>query len=306
MAYTAPDIKDRMAIGDNQFIMSDAGGGKILLTPAPDEVAEAGTDINKALLQPLCDTVQQIDTQTVPTVNKLLPYNLYYWLFRGISGYYSEVQTLAWNSAGTSESIVGFDERIEVIYLFKQSNNGDVNSCTVQYSSSVKINQANGSVSLVSPRTATFEYSYASGSAVQDEIDKTLTGKFVSGLRPGTEKIFYVPIGSAVDYVTSSEKDYTGYSWTTTTVGGSSSYGDNIMLVSSKYNSTNTDWGVISSTEPDTYPASGTVDGTEYIKLGRIDEAFLNYARNNPSAFQNIIASYEARISALEAAIAGI
>lgn len=305
MAYEAPDIKDRVAIGDNQFIMSDAGGGKILLTPAPDEVVEAGTDINKALLQPLCDAVEKIDTETVPAVNKLLPYNLYYWLSRGISGYYSEVQTLAWNSAGTSESIVGFGKRTDVIYLFKQSNNGDVNSCTVQYSSSVKISQTNGSVSLVSPRTATFEYSYASGSAVRDEIDKTLTGKFVSGLRPGTGKIFYLPIGSAVDYVTSSEKDYTGYSWTTTTVGGSSSYGDNIMLVSSKYNSTNTPWGYISSTEPDTYPTSGTVDGTEYIKLGRIDEAFLNYAVKNPTAFQNI-ATFEARLSALESAISGI
>lgn len=306
MAYVAPDFKDRIAIGDNKYTMTDAGGGKILLTPAPDEVTEAGTDIDKAIMQPLCDTVEAIDNQTVPAVTQLLPYNLYYWLSRGISGYYSEVQTLAWNSAGTSESIVGFDKRIDVIYLFEQSSNGDVNSCTVQYSSSVKINQTNGSVSLVSPRTATFEYSYASGSTVRDEIDKTLTGKFVSGLRPGTGKIFYVPIGSAVDYVTSSEKDYTGYSWTTTTVGGSSSYGDNIMLVSSKYNSTNTPWGYISSTEPDTYPASGTVDGTEYIKLGRIDEAFLNYAQNNPSAFQSIVASYEARISALESAISGI
>ena len=78
------------------------------------------------------------------------------------------------------------------------------------------------------------------------------------------------------------------------------------MLVTSKYNSTNTPWGVISSTEPDTYPLSGTVDGTEYLKLGRIDEAFLNYAVNNPSAFKDLVASYEARISALEAAIAGI
>lgn len=304
MAYEAPDIKDRVAIGDNQFIMSDAGGGKILLTPAPDEVVEAGTDINKALLQPLCDTVARIDNLTVPEVNKLIPYNQYYWLSRGISGYYSEVQTLAWDGSDYS-SLVGFDNRIDIIWFFRQSSSGDENTCTVKYSSSINVNSSTGAITLVSPSSKTFVYQY--GSSVRDDITKTLAGKFVTGLRPSTSKIFYVTPSSDVDYITSSSGyAYTGYSWETQTVGEPNGYGDRIMQISSKYNSTNSPWGYISSTEPDTYPASGTVDGTEYIKLGRIDEAFLNYARNNPSAFQNIIASYEARISALEAAIAGI
>lgn len=48
-------IKDRIAVGDDIFTVTDLGGGKIKLTPAPQEVAEAGTDVNAALLQPLED-----------------------------------------------------------------------------------------------------------------------------------------------------------------------------------------------------------------------------------------------------------
>lgn len=57
MAYVSRDIKDRIAVGDNIFYMEDAGDGKIMLTPAPTEVIEVGTDINKALLQPIEDRV---------------------------------------------------------------------------------------------------------------------------------------------------------------------------------------------------------------------------------------------------------
>lgn len=48
-------IKDRIAVGDDIFTVTDLGGGKIKLAPAPQEVSEAGTDVNAALLQPLED-----------------------------------------------------------------------------------------------------------------------------------------------------------------------------------------------------------------------------------------------------------
>ncbi len=57
MAYVAREIKDRVAIGDNCFYMEQLGDGRIRLTPAPDSVTEEGTDINKALLQPIEDNV---------------------------------------------------------------------------------------------------------------------------------------------------------------------------------------------------------------------------------------------------------
>ena len=57
MAYVAREIKDRIAIGDNCFYMEQLEDGRIRLTPAPDSVTEVGTDINKALLQPIEDNV---------------------------------------------------------------------------------------------------------------------------------------------------------------------------------------------------------------------------------------------------------
>ena len=57
MAYVAREIKDRVAIGDNCFYMEQLGDGRVMLIPAPDSVTEVGTDINKALLQPIEDNV---------------------------------------------------------------------------------------------------------------------------------------------------------------------------------------------------------------------------------------------------------
>lgn len=50
-AYVARDIKDRIAIGDDCFKMEKLEDGRVKLTPAPDSIAEAGTDVNRALLQ---------------------------------------------------------------------------------------------------------------------------------------------------------------------------------------------------------------------------------------------------------------
>lgn len=55
MAYVSREIKDRVAIGDNCFYMEELEDGRIMLTPAPDSITETGTDINKALLQPIED-----------------------------------------------------------------------------------------------------------------------------------------------------------------------------------------------------------------------------------------------------------
>ncbi len=57
MAYTSRDIKDRIAIGDDCFYMEQLGDGRVRLIPAPDTVVEAGTDINKALLQLMEDRI---------------------------------------------------------------------------------------------------------------------------------------------------------------------------------------------------------------------------------------------------------
>lgn len=57
MAYISRDIKDRIAEGDDCFYMEQLEDGRIRLIPAPDSVTEAGTSINRALLQLIEDRV---------------------------------------------------------------------------------------------------------------------------------------------------------------------------------------------------------------------------------------------------------
>lgn len=57
MIYTSRDIKDRIAIGDNKYYMTQLDDGRVMLTPAPDSVVETGTDINKELLQLMEDRI---------------------------------------------------------------------------------------------------------------------------------------------------------------------------------------------------------------------------------------------------------
>lgn len=57
MAYISKDIKDRVAVGDDCFYIEQLADGRVRLIPAPDTVIEAGTDINKALLQSMEDRI---------------------------------------------------------------------------------------------------------------------------------------------------------------------------------------------------------------------------------------------------------
>lgn len=55
MVHERRDIKDRVATGDDCFYLQELPDGRIKLVPAPDSILEVGTDINKALLQPIED-----------------------------------------------------------------------------------------------------------------------------------------------------------------------------------------------------------------------------------------------------------
>ena len=54
------EVKDRVAIGDNKYIITNLEDGRVQLEPSPDTVEEEGTPINKELLQPLVDAVPVI------------------------------------------------------------------------------------------------------------------------------------------------------------------------------------------------------------------------------------------------------
>ena len=62
MAYTPRTIKDRVAVGDDIFIVEDLGNNRIRLIPAPTHVSEAGTPVNKALLQPIEDELGRLSS----------------------------------------------------------------------------------------------------------------------------------------------------------------------------------------------------------------------------------------------------
>ena len=67
MAYTPREIKDRIAVGDDIFQVEDLGDNRIRLIPAPTQVLEPGTPINKALLQPIEDELGRLSSTDIYT-----------------------------------------------------------------------------------------------------------------------------------------------------------------------------------------------------------------------------------------------
>jgi hypothetical protein len=57
MVYISRNIKNRVAIGDDCFYLEQLPDGRVKLIPAPDSVAEPGTDVNKGLLQLMVDRI---------------------------------------------------------------------------------------------------------------------------------------------------------------------------------------------------------------------------------------------------------
>ncbi len=60
MDYTRRNIVDRIAVGDDCFRMEKLSDGRYRLTPAPDSVVEAGTNIDRNLLQPMEDAIYEL------------------------------------------------------------------------------------------------------------------------------------------------------------------------------------------------------------------------------------------------------
>ena len=68
MAYTAPDIKDRVAVGDDLYQIIKLDDGRYQLIPDPDSVVEPGTPVNKALLQGMADAIEAAFTDIPDSV----------------------------------------------------------------------------------------------------------------------------------------------------------------------------------------------------------------------------------------------
>ena len=266
MPYQAPEILDRAALGDDKYTVTELADGRKQLTPSPDSVSEPGTEINKALLDPAFKAIERMD-------NTLVPYDLYWWRRRPMSASYYEVQSDGY-SYGYSKAT--FDYVYKYISIFT----GEYSSATLQYSKTVTINQSTGAVSLTNPTTVTVTKS----GYTNDELQSLLAGKYVKGLYPSTDKIFYIPSASYV--VTRNWESASGGS-TSYYIGYEDSNDPGrspltkVMYVSSAKSESIGNWTYVSSDDSGTYPHSGTSNGTEYEYLGTVKDSALD-AMNPP------------------------
>ena len=264
--YIAPEIKDRVAVGDDLYTITDSGGKK-KLTPSPTEVSEPGTEINKALLQPMADALERIDAAAVP-------YVLYWWRRRPMSASYYEVQSDGYSAGSYSKAT--FDYGYSYISIFTHEHS----SATLQYSKTVTINQSNGAVSLTNPTTVTVTKS----GYTNDELQSLLAGKYVKGLYPSTDKIFYIPSASYVvtrNWESASDGSTSYYIGYEDSNDPGRSPLTKVMYVSSAKSESIGNWTYVSSDDSETYPHSGTLNGTEYEYFGTIKDAALD-AMNPP------------------------
>lgn len=263
--YIAPEIKDRVAVGDDLYTITDSGGKK-KLTPSPAEVSEPGTEINKALLQPMADALARVDAAAVP-------YVLYWWRRRAVANGYSETRQTAY-SAGVgyshtlnSENYYYLDAKRYVRYSGEES--GTDYYATLSYASSITINQSTGAITLVNPSS----YTFSSSDNVNDSsVYSRFQGKYVQGFLGIESKTFYIPSSAYMmthNWETSGGDRYNEHGYEVTSDMWSSHMP--ILINSTKITSTGA-WETISADTSDAYPHSGESGGYEWAYCGRISD----------------------------------
>ena len=263
--YIAPEIKDRVAVGDDLYTITDSGGKK-KLTPSPTEVSEPGTEINKALLQPMADALARVDAAAVP-------YVLYWWRRRAVANGYSETRQTAY-SAGVgyshtlnSENYYYLDAKRYVRYSGEES--GTDYYATLSYASSITINQSTGAITLVNPSS----YTFSSSDNVNDSsVYSRFQGKYVQGFLGIESKTFYIPSSAYMmthNWETSGGDRYNEHGYEVTSDMWSSHMP--ILINSTKVTSTGA-WETISADASDAYPHSGESGGYEWAYCGRISD----------------------------------
>lgn len=282
--YQAPDIKDRIAVGDDLYQIADSGGKK-KLTPDPTEVTEPGTPINKALLQPLVDAVARIDTAAVPYVQ-------YWWRRRPTASSWTETRQKSSSQGYSNKTATHTDSQDDttyyhLAYALDRYPNGDEESshtyATLTYASSISINQTTGAISLVNPTT----YTCSESDHYYDQaFYQRFQGKYVKGFIYCADSIFYIPptLGMSHKGWSLLQEDaeiyYDGYIFTADAKVEP-------MAINSVKNTTAGSWEPISSDADDTYPKSGTSGGYDWKYLGTISESILTPTE---SAFDGITA----------------
>lgn len=280
--YQAPDVKDRVATGDDLYTITDSGGKK-KLTPSPTTIEEPGTEINRALLMPLMKAVEALNAN-------ILPYTDYWWRRRASSGTYAETQSTAFTqeNAGYYSSI---------IYFFYHGENEDYpSSVTFKIASSITINQSNGAVTMNNPTTKTVKRSdYSSEYTMAEALQSMCAGKYISGLpcQQDATKVMkvpqaaYVKIYSVASSTTAPTRGYIGFLSPTGNWGGWGP-GTDVQLIGSIKQTTTGDWEYLSSPDSTAYPHSGTSGGYEYVYYGQIYSYVLNPPKDDSAAMKTV------------------
>lgn len=280
--YQAPEIKDRVATGDDLYTIADSGGKK-KLTPSPTTIEEPGTEINRALLMPLMKAVEGLDAN-------ILPYTDYWWRRRASSGAYAETQSTAFTQ--TNAGYYG-----SIIYFFYHGENENFpSSVTFKIASSITINQSTGAVTMNSPTTKTVKRSdYSSEYAMTEALQSMCAGKYISGLpcQQDATKVMkvpqaaYVKVYSVASSTTSPTRGYIGFLSPTGNWGGWGP-GTDVQLIGSIKQTTTGDWEYLSSPDSTAYPHSGTSGGYEYVYYGQIYSYVLNPPEDNSLALKTV------------------
>ena len=268
--YNAPEIKDRVATGDDLYMITDVDGKK-KLTPSPTTIEEPGTEINRALLMPLMKAVEGLDAN-------ILPYTDYWWRRRANSGVYAEAQSTAFTQ--TNAGYYG-----SIIYFFYHGENESYPpSVTFKVASSITINQSTGAVTMNNPTTKTVKYSdYSSGYAMAEALQSMCAGKYISGLpcQQDATKIMkipqaaYVKVYNVSSSVIAPTSGYIGFLSPTGDWSGGGP-GTDVQLIGSIKQTMTGDWEYLSSPDSTAYPHSGTSGGYEYVYYGQIYSYVLN------------------------------
>ena len=259
--YQVPDVKDRVATGDDLYVITDEGTKK-KLTPSPTTVEEPGTEINRALLVPLMEALRE-------ATEALVPYDDYWWRIRQTSGSYSLRLAPAGSISGAYRtfSSSSFSYYGMVVITFSRSatssNPEYTGSVTLQYSSNITMSSS-GVISLVNPSTLTVNASTISSYA------STLNGKYVKGLDSDENKIYKINTSSIIS---TQERWKYGDEVETYTYYGYGLYDATstaVQVAVADYSSSSSDYSYVHNPASDFYPHSGTSNGVEYQYIGKI------------------------------------
>lgn len=265
--YIAPEIKDRVAVGDDLYTITDSGGKK-KLTPSPTEVSEPGTEINKALLQPMADALQEAS-------ENLVPYNDYWWRIKQNAGSYnlkivpSKQITGAYVKSEASNGTIYY--RVNILETWWRDNGDETyteynDPRTIQVASSLSLG-SDGTISLVNPTSYSISgedfYSY------RHTFYSIISGKYVKGFSQNSNLIY--KIGTLSDGY-----DIDDWNAKITSSGETTNYTDyyidagKVQVAVADYSATVSDFSYVSNEDENFYPHTGTQGGIEYQYLGKI------------------------------------